>query len=388
MPQRAIDRSLRGPAPGEPGGLGTEGPRLQEVDGREFRELVSSGRPLIVLFGSPRCEPCHALAATLAQAAAKHPGKVHVVQVDVDKQTDLGGRYKIWALPTVIQFCQGEQRRLSARTAASLDEAMQRLQAQATAEKPQSGQTPSIHADRDGQGLLPVSALHASLTPFGRDIERIGIPACLSQHRFSLEGLIARIGKNDASGLRVGCGQILTNRHVFEQLGGDAEGPAFVGRVAFPGRRDLFGRAAPPPLPGGSLVMPWYVGRYGDWALLDEADPGICAMPPLRSAKSLRQDELLWLIGGSDGESDFVTVGRLQFVKGVNGILHDCDVRPGMSGSAIIDNAGQVVGIFSTQFGWPGRRAMFVTIDAIAEGIEALRPLDATLPVELAAIVR
>ncbi|MEO5734330.1 MAG: serine protease, partial [Rubrivivax sp.] len=209
----------------------------------------------------------------------------------------------------------------------------------------------------------------------------------LSQHEFSLEGLVVRIGKNDAAGLRVGCGQVLTNRHVFEQLGGDAEGAAFLGRKAFPDHPELFGRAAPPALPGGALVMPWYVGNYGDWALLDEAESSVCGIPPMRSARLLRKGERLWLVGGSDGELDLVTVGRLKYVKGVNGILHDCDVRPGMSGSAVIDAAGQVVGIFSTQFGWPGRRAMFVTIDAIAEGIDTLRTLDASLPVKREDIV-
>lgn len=387
MSPSKLDRDAGLPECQAPSSPGTGSLRLQEVNGREFRKLLSAGQPLVVLFGSPSCEPCHALELPLARLADKYQGGVQVVRVDVDKQTDLGRRYKLWALPTVIQFHRGELRRIGARNASGLDQAMRQLLADASAVQPQAGSTASLRTERDGLGLLPVSALHSSLTPFGRDVEQIGIPACLSEHGFSLAGLIYRVGKNTAAGLRVGCGQILTNRHVFEQLGGDSEGAAFVGRKVFPERPELFGRAAPPALPGGALVMPWYVGRYGDWALLDEADSGVCALPPFRSAKSLRKDEYLWLVGGSDGELDFVTVGSLKYVKGVNGILHDCDVRPGMSGSPVIDAAGQVVGIFSTQFGWPGRRAMFVTIDAIAEGIETLRPLDASLPVKREDIV-
>jgi hypothetical protein len=214
----------------------------------------------------------------------------------------------------------------------------------------------------------------------GRDIEKVGIPACLSEEGFSLDGLIYRVGTSDAAGIRVGCGQLLTNRHVFEKLGGEREGGGFLGRMVFPNNPALIGRAAPAALPGGSLVMPWYVGRYGDWALLEETEPSVCAMPRFRAAKSLQREETLWIVGGSDGECDFVTVGHLKYVDGVNGMLRDCDVQPGMSGSPVIDAEGDVVGVFSTKFGWPGRRAMFVTIDSIAEDVEALRSRDADLP--------
>lgn len=380
MSQGVVNRvapALLAPAQGEPVTVSLQ---LKEVGGREFRELLNSERPLVVQFGSPSCVPCHALESTMARLAAKYQGRVNVVRVDVDKQSDLGRRYKLWSLPTVIQFHHGEHRRIGARDVCGLDAAMRKLLADASAAAPKGGSRACLRPEPDGTGLLPLSTLHSSFTPFGSDIERIGIPACLSERGFSLDGLIYRVGKNDAAGIRVGCGQVLTNRHVFEQLGGEREGAFFLGKKAFPEWPGLIGRAAPPALPGGPLVMPWYVGRYSDWAVLDAANSGVCATPRFRSARSLRQDETLWLVGGSDGELDFVTAGRLKYVKGVNGMLRDCDVRPGMSGSAVVDAEGNVVGVFSTQFGWPGRRAMFVTIDSIAEGIEALRPLDGSLP--------
>lgn len=380
MSQTKLDQGAHreeGPALGSPQ---TGRQRVQEVNGREFRELVRLGRPLIVLFGSPSCEPCHTLELLLLPLADKYGGQVQLVHVNVDKQTDLGRRYKLWALPTLIRFHHGEFRRIAARSASGLDQAVHQLLVDAAAAEPDGGSTASRRLERAGLGLLPVSALHSGLTPFGRDIEKVGIPTCLSEHGFSLEGLIYRIGKDDAAGLRVGCGQVLTNRHVFEQLGGDSEGPAFVGKKLLE-QPALFGYAAPAALPGGSFVMPWHVGRYADWALLGEAESSVCARPLLRSTKSLQKGEHLWLVGGSDGELDFVTVGSLKYIKGVNGILDDCDVRPGMSGSPVIDAAGQTVGIFSTQFGWPGRRAMFVTIDSIAQDMESMRPLDAHLPI-------
>lgn len=357
-----------------------DGLHLEEVDGRGFRKLLAAGRPFVVQFGSPTCEPCGALEPSMARLAAKYRDRIRIVLVDVDKQPDLGTRYNIWALPTVMQFHAGIHRRIRARNPGGLDAAMRALLADASAAPPTDDPAAPVRAERGGPGLLSIDSLHPSLTPFGRDIENVGIPNCLSEDAFCLEGLVYRIGTDVAVGLRVGCGQIITNRHVFEQLAGDRQSGSFLGRRILPSRPELMGRAVPPALPGGSLVMPWYVGRYGDWALLEETEASVCAEPRFRAAKSLQRDEPLWIVGGSNGARDFVTVGFLSYVKGVNGMLRDCDVQPGMSGSPVIDADGKVVGIFSTKFGWPGRRAMFVTAECIAQDIEALRSRDSNLP--------
>lgn len=357
-----------------------EGSELQKVNGREFRDLVIGGQPLLVQFASPACEPCRALEPTLGRLAAQYQGRLRVVEIDVDEEADLGRRFNVWVLPTLILFQHGQHRRIGARDLSSLDTAMGKLLAEGSTAGPNASFIPPDLSSPADPALLPVTKLHRSLSPFGRDIERIGIPYCLSESGFCLDGLIYRVGAHEAAGIRIGCGQILTNRHVLERLGGARSGPAFVRKQLFTGRPELSGRAAPPALPGGNFVMPWHVGRYGDWALLEETDTSFCGTPRFRSVQSLQVDQTLWLVGGSQGEFDFVTTGRLKYVKGVNGLLSDCDVQPGMSGSAILDASGCVVGIFSTQFGWPGRRAMFVTIDSIHAGIEALRQQDASLP--------
>lgn len=354
---------------------------IEQVNGRQFRELLNAGRPLLVQFEGPDCEPCRALADTLSGLAARYAGRVNIVRLDVDKHVDLGTRYRIWALPTLLFFHQGRPHRVKARSTEQLDAALCKLAVQAQATGPTLRSSGAQQSAQDLTPLLPLQDLDRRLAPFGRDLERLGIPASFAEGRHVLQGLICRFGQGEAAGLRMGGGYILTNRHVLEQFGGAKEGPAWAGRAEVPQLPGLLSRALPPGLPGGHLVMPWHVGRYSDWALLQEAGQRRVAGPRLRSAGSLHQHELLWIVGGTDGDADLITVGRLKYVRGVNGMLQDCDVRPGMSGAAVSDARGRVVGIFSTQFGWPGRRAMFVTTDAVADGIASLRHRDASLPV-------
>lgn len=353
---------------------------LYEINGREFRQLLDAAQPLVVQFGTPNCAPCRALEPVLARLAAKYQGQINIVYLDVEKHSDLGRRYNIWAAPTLISFRHGERQRLKARDLKTLDEAMHALVTKSQAAQAASDATAHNNAPQTPPGLLPLAHLHPRLVPFGRDIDHVGISAAFTEGHFALQGLVYRVGANDAAGLRIGGGHILSNRHVFEQMGGASKGPAWAGRLTLPKRPELVGRAVPQGLPGGQFVMPFHIGRYEDWALLEGAAHSVVVKPVFRSAETLRQGETCWIVGGTDGEHDLITVGQLKYVKGVNGMLRDCDVRPGMSGAAVADASGQVVGIFSTQFSWPGRRAMFVTIDAIAQGIDTLRALDASLP--------
>jgi S1-C subfamily serine protease len=232
-------------------------------------------------------------------------------------------------------------------------------------------------------GLLSVEDLHPGFVPFGRDLLKVGIPSFLASPSSSIASLFVAIGTDGAAGLRVNHREILTNRHVFDQLAGDPAIASFVGeRPLLPGWSGLLARAVPPPLPRRVLgvVLPWDYSTWCDWALLRDENTASHAKPKFRSAHSLRAGELVWIVGGKEGERTEVSVGRIRSIKGVNGMLYDCDVRPGMSGSPVLDAAGSVVALFCVQWGWPGRRAMFVTIDAVARGLDELRRFDPELP--------
>ncbi|ORZ22620.1 thioredoxin-like protein, partial [Absidia repens] len=63
--------------------------------------------PVIVDFYANWCGPCKMLTPILTKSVAQNP-KVSLFKIDIDDNTDIGQKYKIAALPTVIAFQNGE----------------------------------------------------------------------------------------------------------------------------------------------------------------------------------------------------------------------------------------------------------------------------------------
>ena len=84
---------------------------LVEVSDEAFDEVVlRSSFPAVVAFGAPWCRPCHAVEAILERLAARSPGRLSFVRVDVDENPLAAARYGVLSLPTVMVFEGGEPR--------------------------------------------------------------------------------------------------------------------------------------------------------------------------------------------------------------------------------------------------------------------------------------
>jgi thioredoxin 2 len=88
---------------------------LELSSATEFEDVVANAKvPVLVDFWAPWCGPCHAVAPQLALLAKKKKGSLLVAKVNTDELVDLGARFKVRSIPTMILFADAhESRRVS-----------------------------------------------------------------------------------------------------------------------------------------------------------------------------------------------------------------------------------------------------------------------------------
>ncbi len=70
--------------------------------------LASSDLPVLVDFYATWCGPCQMMAKILEQVSAQMPGKLKIVKIDTDKYEQLAVDHRIYALPTLVLFKNGQ----------------------------------------------------------------------------------------------------------------------------------------------------------------------------------------------------------------------------------------------------------------------------------------
>jgi len=85
-----------------------EGSPVIEVDDRTFHDQVEKANlPVAVMFYTPTCVHCRAMAPYYAQYAQEYKDKVLFARVDVSANLFTGERYGVKGTPTFKFFCQG-----------------------------------------------------------------------------------------------------------------------------------------------------------------------------------------------------------------------------------------------------------------------------------------
>ena len=72
-------------------------------------EVLKSQIPVFVDFWAEWCGPCRAIAPVLESLAEDYNGKVKIVKINVDKETDLANKYNVSAIPSLIIVKDGNE---------------------------------------------------------------------------------------------------------------------------------------------------------------------------------------------------------------------------------------------------------------------------------------
>ncbi|MBU0720045.1 thioredoxin TrxC [bacterium] len=81
-----------------------------ELTNSTFDEvIVNSDIPVIVDFWAPWCGPCKMMGPNFEKSAAKFPLKVLFVKVNTENEQNLGARFGIRSIPTLMIFKAGKE---------------------------------------------------------------------------------------------------------------------------------------------------------------------------------------------------------------------------------------------------------------------------------------
>ncbi|KXZ54939.1 hypothetical protein GPECTOR_3g109 [Gonium pectorale] len=84
--------------------------RVANIETASFdAEVLKSDKPVLVDFWASWCGPCKLVAPLMDWAEKEYDGKLKVVKIEHDKNPELIAKYKVYGLPTLIVFKDGEE---------------------------------------------------------------------------------------------------------------------------------------------------------------------------------------------------------------------------------------------------------------------------------------
>ena len=76
----------------------------KEINDANYKELLDSGKPVVIDFWAPWCGPCRSIAPIVEELATEYEGRVIIGKYNVEDGDDLSVEYGIRSIPTLLFF--------------------------------------------------------------------------------------------------------------------------------------------------------------------------------------------------------------------------------------------------------------------------------------------
>ncbi len=81
---------------------------LVELSEKNFDDIVTGGKPILVDFWASWCGPCQFMLPIFDKLAKKYGDKIVFARLNVDDNQSVAARYDVYAIPTFIVFQDGK----------------------------------------------------------------------------------------------------------------------------------------------------------------------------------------------------------------------------------------------------------------------------------------
>ncbi len=78
------------------------------INDANYKEMLESGKPVVIDFWAPWCGPCRSIAPIVEELATEYEGRAIIGKYNVDEDTDLSSDYGIRNIPTLLFFKDGQ----------------------------------------------------------------------------------------------------------------------------------------------------------------------------------------------------------------------------------------------------------------------------------------